>query len=194
MTWPPDVAKANGNRPEVEELLRSVQRNRARARNEAALPDQRLLGVFNENLGKVRNAVARDLRERVAAEDTINALCRCTVSISHSLMRWSSYRGVHLSQALVLPKHVAHFLGSDVDAARRNVRGRTNVIGELCHVALAEPHDLGLALVERTKVCTAGRGPKGSVHGVAKYVFEREKLDRPVAAVAVEAQPSNVRS
>ena len=80
--------------------------------------------------------------------------------------------------ALVLPKEVANLLLSDAHTHGGLIEVRSDVFGQLGHVGLAEPLNLGLGFVVGVDVGTSDGGPDvESRQGIGKDGVEAKGLD-----------------
>ena len=97
--------------------------------------------------------------------------------------------------ALILAVHIGNLTAADTDVARRGIRELTDVTVELGHKALAEAHDLLLALAFGVKVGTA----LAAAHGkggerVLQDLLEAQKLDNGKIHAGMEAKPAFIRT
>mmetsp|Transcript_915 Transcript_915/g.2040 ORF Transcript_915/g.2040 Transcript_915/m.2040 type:complete len:289 (-) Transcript_915:525-1391(-) len=169
------VRKGEGHSAILEELGGDGPSVLARAKDEAALPHEGLVLLLQHFLGEEDRGMPRYVR----------------IFLCHE---WhAGARALHVD-SLVLSKEVPHLLLPHAHPHRGVVHVRPHVLDELCHVALAEPLHLRLALVERVEVAT----PHRAAHVVPREriredVVESKSLDQPAVDVRTQVERPLVR-
>ena len=99
-----------------------------------------------------------------------------------------------IRQSLVLSEEVTNLPPPHADVARRHVRVRADVAIQLAHEALAEPHDLVVALalgVEIRSPLATADGKRGQT--VLEYLLESQKLQDAQVHAGMKPQSALVR-
>ena len=105
------------------------------------------------------------------------------------------HAGELVGDALVLAEHVADLARADADVAGRHVDVRADVAVELGHEALAEAHDLAVALALGVEVRAAlAAAHRQAGQRVLEGLLEGEELQHALGDRGVEADPALVRA
>ena len=96
-------------------------------------------------------------------------------------------------EAPVLAEEIADLARADADVAGGDVGELADVLIELVHEALAEAHDLAVALALRIEVAAALAAAHGEGgEGVLEHLLEAEELDDGRGDARMEAQAALV--
>ena len=175
------VAVAHGYhlRAQLHGLLRGVNGHVAAARYHHALALKGQTALAQHGTGEVAQAKARCLpaRQRAAVGEPLagqNAL-------------------VAAGDALVLAVQITDFARAHADIARGHVRILADVLVQLGHKALAEAHDLLIALALGVKIAAAlGAADGQGGQAVFEHLLHAQKLDDGQVDAGVQAQAALV--
>ena len=100
-----------------------------------------------------------------------------------------------VGELLVLSEEVADLPSAYPDVTGRNVGVRADVAVQFVHEALAEPHDLGVALSLRVEIRPSlGASHRQAGEGVLEHLLETEELQDAQVDGGVQAQTALVRT
>ena len=174
------VRAGHGLCAEFDGLFNRIRRDVARAGDDDGLALKALAVVFEHLLHEVEESVARGFRACEAA------------AVAESLAREDSgIKGV--DDALVLTVEVADLTAADADVACRRIDHRADVAIELRHEALAEAHDLVVALALRVEIRAALGAADGKPRQrVLERLLESEELQNGERHARMETQAALV--
>ena len=180
-----DPAGGIGHRDDLcahlDRLFRRVDRNVAGAGDDDRLALELHAVLLQHRVREIEQAVAGRLRadERAAVGEALAG--------EHAL--------IAVADALVLAVEIADLSCADADVARRNVRIRADVAVELRHEALAERHDLAVALALRVEIGAAlAAADRQACQGILEDLLEAEELDDTEVDGRVQAQAALIRA
>lgn len=100
-----------------------------------------------------------------------------------------------VAESLILTEHIADLTSACTDVAGRNVCVSTDVLAKLSHEALAETHNLSVALTLRIEVGAAlAAAHREGCKAVLEYLLKAEELDNTDINGGVKSDTALVRT
>ena len=162
-------------------LLASVNSNVSGTGDNNGLALEGLAVSFKHFVGEVAETVTCSLCscERTAVGKTLTCENACEL----------------VAESLILTEHIANLTSACTDVTGRNVCVSTDVLAKLSHEALAETHNLSVALTLRIEVGAAlAAAHREGCKAVLEYLLKAEELDNTDINGGVKSDTALVRT